>query len=238
MNKPVLEVLEKSETLADRVRSAMRKALIEGAFAPGERIKIRDVAKSMGISPTPAREALTTLIAEGALVEDENKTAVVPALTRESLIEITELRVALETTAARLVLPLLTDQDIEYIRSHDMTIVHAAGKHDMKSALRANATFHFSIYRRLEAPLILRMIETIWLRSGAYLSVAHNAFDVFQKSGTKHQAIVEALRSRDAGKVAHAIEDDIRSSANVLIAGLDQHLSKIGGQKAASHPDE
>ena len=69
MNNPFfsssLNAIERSDTLTERVCIELRKALIDGSFKPGELIKIRTVAAALKVSPTPAREALSILIAEG-----------------------------------------------------------------------------------------------------------------------------------------------------------------------------
>ncbi|MFD1199911.1 GntR family transcriptional regulator [Brucella gallinifaecis] len=225
MTDYMLETIERNETLSDRVKVSLRKALIEGTFEPGSRIKIRDIAHALGVSPTPAREALMTLIAEGALIEDSNKTAIVPALTRESLLEITELRVSLERTAARIVVPLLDDASLKEIEHFNMRIVKASETDDMKRGLEENANFHFAIYRLTQMPMLLKMIETVWLRSGAYLNLAYPAFANLNTSHSKHRVIIDALRSRDVDALEQAIEDDIRTSAHHLFKSLDKHLS-------------
>ena len=232
MNELGLEAISRNDTLTERVRVSLRKALIDGAFAPGERIKIREVAQALGVSPTPAREALMHLIAEGALLADTNKTALVPALTLDSLREITELRVSLETAAAAAAVDYLTDEDLAEIADHDKAGVDAAAANDMKVATEQNAAFHFGIYQHARMPLMVRMIETTWLRSGAYLAIAYPAFDMTRQGLTKHQAILAALRSRDASAVRATIEDDIRSSSKFLFESLRQHLQKSNGKRS------
>ncbi|OBZ94805.1 hypothetical protein ADU59_13360 [Pararhizobium polonicum] len=225
MTDYALETIERNDTLSERVKYALRKALIEGTFAPGSRIKIRDVAQALGVSPTPAREALMTLIAEGALIEDSNKSAIVPALTKESLLEITELRVSLEKTAARIVIPVLNDAALSEIEEFNARIVAASEAGDMKHGLEENANFHFAIYRLTQMPMLLKMIETVWLRSGAYLNLAYPAFANINTSHSKHQMIIGALRARDVVALETAIEDDIRTSAQHLFERLDEHLA-------------
>ena len=95
-----LDLIERSETLTAQVAEKLRAALIGGVFAPGDKITIRAVAKSLGVSLTPAREALSILAAEGALEFGANRTLMVPPLSVDRLAEITRIRIALEGLAA------------------------------------------------------------------------------------------------------------------------------------------
>lgn len=224
MNTPAsrsLVALERSETLTERVVAELRKALIDGVFVPGQLIKIRDVARSLNVSPTPAREALTILIAEGVLLTaDTNKSAMVPALTAESLREITEMRVKLECLAAATALPNLTDDDIKALSESHEEVMRATDADNMASILHNNAVFHYALYSKSEMPLLIKMIETVWLRSGAYLRTAYPAYGRQRKGLDNHTRIIGALKRRDEGALMQALEHDIRESSAHLLTQL------------------
>ena len=95
-----LAVIERGRTLTEQVTAKLRAALTGGTFAPGEKITIRSVAKALGISPPPAREALNILAAEGVLDSAANRSMMVPPLGLDRLAEITRVRIALECLAA------------------------------------------------------------------------------------------------------------------------------------------
>jgi len=89
------------DTVHAQVHAAMKRALMRGVFKPGQKITIRGVAAALGTSATPAREAIRRLAGEGALEHLRSGTARLPALDRARLSEITDVRVALESLAAR-----------------------------------------------------------------------------------------------------------------------------------------
>lgn len=95
-----LAVIVRGETLTGQVTAKLRAALTGGTFAPGKKITIRSVAKALGISPPPAREALNILAAEGVLDSAANRSMMVPPLGLDRLAEITRVRIALECLAA------------------------------------------------------------------------------------------------------------------------------------------
>lgn len=228
MNKPFssssLNAIERTDTLTERVCIELRKALIDGSFKPGELIKIRDVAAALQVSPTPAREALSILIAEGTLLAGVNKSAMVPHLTPESLQEITELRVALEGVAAEAATRKLTDGDITAISLLHDELIAATEAGDVSLTLEKNADFHFALYAHSEMPLVTKMIETTWLRSGAYLRLAYPGYGMLRKGLDNHHHIIDSLRQRDCVQVKQAIEQDIRESSAFLMEILQRHV--------------
>src|SRR5687767_7590337 len=93
----------------ERIRDALRK----GAFQPGEGLRTRTLAKALGVSTTPVREALARLVAQKVLsVDPVNGTPYVPVITREQLMEIFELREVLEQLAARHAAENITEEEL------------------------------------------------------------------------------------------------------------------------------
>ena len=76
------------ETIQERVYSALREKLMRGGFAPGQKLKLAELARAFGVSAMPVREALNRLTAERALESLPNRTVRVPQLSRESLQEL------------------------------------------------------------------------------------------------------------------------------------------------------
>ncbi len=227
LSEPTLGAIERNETLTERVVAKLRKALMDGAFVPGQQIKIRDIAKALNVSPTPAREALAILIAEGVLLTAEsNKSAMVPPLTADNLREITELRVALERVAAVTAAGRLTPADIAELDNIQSDIRAATEQDDVKSILESNATFHSSLYEKSASPLLIKMIETVWLRSGAYLRTAYPTYGKLRKGLDNHEQIIASLKKGDLVALGNAIEKDIRESSEYLLEQLEAHFSK------------
>jgi DNA-binding GntR family transcriptional regulator len=227
LSQPSLGAIERNDTLTERVVAKLRKALMDGAFIPGQQIKIRDIAKAMNVSPTPAREALAILIAEGVLLTaDTNKSAMVPALTADNLREITELRVALECVAAAAAFVNITDQDIARLEKIQEEVVTATTQDDVKATLESNSAFHMALYELSRKPLIIKMLETVWLRSGAYLRTAYPVYGRLRKGLNNHDEIITSLKKRDLDALRIAIEKDIRDSSNHLFSELEPHFAK------------
>ena len=83
----------------EQVYEMLRRSLMSGYFKPGQPISIRYLTETLGVSATPAREAIKRLQAEHALVIGPNRTPSVPVLTREDLRDLRDIRLALEGMA-------------------------------------------------------------------------------------------------------------------------------------------
>jgi len=211
-----LDLIERTETLTAQVAEKLREALTGGVFAPGDKITIRAVAKSLGVSLTPAREALSILAAEGALEFGANRTLMVPPLSIDRLAEITRIRIALEGLAAERAARLLEDREIARIVAANEAMIRATEAEDFKGAIRHNHEFHFGIYRGSRMPTLIKMIEGLWLRTGAYVNLIYPAFGLARKGIENHERAARALKVRDAEGLRAAIEFDIRYSAEHL----------------------
>lgn len=96
----VLSMPEK-RALSDDVASRLRAAILSGAFAPGERLREEQMARALGVSRGPVREALAELERQGLVVINRNRGAVVAQLSRDDLEELYTLRLAIEELAIR-----------------------------------------------------------------------------------------------------------------------------------------
>ena len=201
------------------VYAAMKQALMRGQYKPGQKITIRGVASALGTSATPVREAIRRLAAEGAFEHLlSSGTARLPALTRARLAEITEVRIALESLAARHAARQMTDADIAYLEGIQLALAKARDRSDYETYLAKNEAFHFGYYRCSQMPNLLRAIESMWLQSGPYLSMLLPGM----RGIDLHAAAIEAARRQDGEAAAAAIAEDIRRAAVRLASLLAQ----------------
>ena len=207
--------VEVRDTVHANVYAAMKQALMRGQYKPGQKITIRGVASALGTSATPVREAIRRLAAEGALEHLRSGTARLPALTRERLAEVTEVRVALESLAARHAARRMTEADVAYLEAIQLDLADARDRNDYDTYLAKNEAFHFGYYRCSQMPNLLRAIESMWLQSGPYLSLLLPGM----RGIDLHTAAIEAARRHDIEAAAAAIAEDIRRAA-VRLASL------------------
>ncbi len=217
--------------LEEQAYRHLRAALVEGVFAPGERLSIRRVAASLGTSAMPVRSALRRLATEQALEIGPSGSASVPRLTRAGFLELSAIRAELEPLAIRLAGPHLLSVDLN--RLSDLAKVHtdARGRGDAEAVLRADREFLFRIYHAAPAPLLLSLIEALWLRRGPVFWDARWMLVSQNGTGHRHDEIVASLRRGEIEAASEALRHEIQGAA----AYIAEHLSFAGDPRPAPY---
>ncbi|MEV0362109.1 GntR family transcriptional regulator [Nocardia fusca] len=197
--------------VADRVHDELRRRIVAGELAPGDRIDPTDLAASLGVSRTPVREAILRLDAEGLVERRPYRGVVVSAVDYAAAEDIAALRISLESPAARTAVPRLVPADLEQMRAAHEAFRTAARRRDAdRSFGDLNREFHLVLYRRAGSPGLVRVIQDLSIRSERIR--VH-----FSMRGgpavEEHEAI---LRACEAGDVTAAVEATRRHILAVL----------------------
>lgn len=212
----------RGETLGAQVRMNLRAAIMAGKFDPGEKLTIRAVAAALGVSLTPAREALYNLAAEGVLDLRANGSVHVPELDADGVREVMVIRQSLEGAAAREAAPNLDSDVIARLRELNDALIEADRNHDFRRLIDLNWRFHFTIYEQSRMPYLVRLIEGCWLKTGSYLNIIYPAYSDYSLGIDNHERIIEAVVERDADKLRQAIRRDIASIARPLLDAISR----------------
>jgi len=200
---------ESFPTLQDKTYQTLHQWLTVGRFLPGERLKIRQVAHELGVSVMPVRAALQRLAAEGALVNTPNCGMMVPKLKRAQFDDILQTRILLEGQAAELGAYRMTEADMVIMDELNQTMRAAVEAHDVKAYLDANEVFHVTLYRASGSPLLMELIETVWLKVGPISNQLFENERFSKKLNDAHDDVMHALKLRDGTAVRRAIEQDM-----------------------------
>jgi DNA-binding GntR family transcriptional regulator len=221
---------QRMDTLGVRVREQLRRAIMAGAFKPAEKLTLRAVAASLGVSLTPVREALFNLAAEGVLEMGENGSVYIPELDAAKMSELMKVRISLESLVAREAAPNLTARDIVEISAINDQLIEANQERNYKLLNQLNWAFHFRIYEASHMPYVIKMIESCWLRAGSYLSIIYPDFAKTDAGILNHIAIVRAIREGNSEAVAQTIAHDIEfaSRAFYALVGDGERSEKVG----------
>lgn len=218
-----VELDEQARSLSKVVYDRLRSALMRAELAPHQRLKVRSLAKEMGTSETPVREALFQLAHEGAIEIKPRYYIRVRRLTLKEYSEIRDIRISLEPMAAERALPHIDDDVIdELARIHDI-LINAEATGDWRTALQANFDFHFGIYSRSGMATLTDVLEGLWIRMGPLLSDLYpNAHPTYAERH-QHLNVLDALRARDAFALREAIHMDLVEGGY----NLRRHLMKL-----------
>lgn len=227
MDKPLSLAagIARGDTLTDQAEAILRESLMSGTFRPGQTITIRALSGMLGVSVTPAKDAMTRLIGERILEWGPRRSALVPELTVKSIDEIYTIRLALEAAAAAAAVPNFDEKAISDLRKTQDKLRTAFERKHYKNVLSSNREFHFSIYRRADLPMMMSMIEGMWLRLGPSLNLLYATYSKpqWEREGTGfHNEIIDALIAKDVEAVKQHICQD-------LVTGRDR-LEQIVGE--------
>ena len=202
------------EAAHTRAYSVLKEAVLAGNFRPGEVVTLRSLAKQLSIGEMPVREALRRLTSEGAFEALPNRSARVPVLTRRQVEQILELREELEGRAAALAARNITLVQIEHLRALQQGMEQAIAKSDSRAHTSLNMAFHFEIYRIADNPMLIPLIQMLWLRMAPL--VANTVPLLTSKGGAfrrmaseNHERMLTAFQARDPDAAQEAMRRDL-----------------------------
>jgi len=192
----------------DRLYRSLRMQIMHGELAPGQALTLRGLARSYGVSMTPAREALRRLAAEGALTISSSGRVSTPELGQERIEELAALRALIETELASRALPRAHLALIERLQTINMANAEAAVKQDAVGYIRTNLEFHRTLYLRAQAPAMLAIAETVWLQLGPTMRALYARLRRSEPP-QHHRMIIAALKAGDEPALRLAVRTDV-----------------------------
>jgi DNA-binding GntR family transcriptional regulator len=206
-------------TFAGRSLEVLRDMILDGTLAPGERLNEVHLSQALGISRGPLREAIQRLASEGLVEAVTHRGVYVRSFSARELSDIYELRIALETHAARLAARYAPQERIEDLgRMLDET--ESSMGSDATGSYPDDPDFHARLARLAANPPLVealtdvgRKISLARARSAHQPRRARTALD-------EHRAIVAALAERDGDHAATLLESHLSSSLNNALAVL------------------
>lgn len=200
--------VERGDSLSQQVYDQLRLALIRGTYRPGEQLTIRTLAKQMNVSPTPAREALNRLAAEGALEFGANRSLWVPVLEEKRIRELYAIRAVLEEQLVRAAFPRLGPEQIQALEACLEAREQALDAQQFRHALELNMEFSFIIFRQADLPITLRIIENIWLLSGPTMNLFYPELAVDRLGIKLHKLQLAAIRAGKLDRCLHHMREE------------------------------
>ena len=208
-------------TLGERVHTELRELLMSGELAPGQKMSLRSVAETLGVSMMPVREAVARLVSDQSLEVLPNRAVRVPLMTRSRFKELTRVRLAVEGFAAEEAARSRTEPDLAAMQSCEEAFLTEARSPDPQAdrAVRTNKEFHFAVYRATGLPTLVGIIEGLWLKIGPVLNFDLKASPERLRTGgatEHHRRLLTAVKLGDAAAARQALVDDIRGAASFI----------------------
>jgi len=206
------------DTLHQQVYDRLKHAIVSGGIVPGTALSVRSLARALGTSPMPVREALRRLIAERALESLPNRSVVLPMPTADRFAEIRRLRMAIEGMMVEAAAGLMTPADVDQLEATEAAM-EAAESGPPAGYLALHNDFHFRIYRAAAMPTALAITESLWMQTGPLLHHLMGS-KTLGAARSQHKAVIAALRRRDGAAARRALEVDIHDPGDEIMALL------------------
>lgn len=208
-------------TLQDGVYRQLREALMSGSFDPGQVLTIASLASTFQTSHMPVREALRRLAAENALVVVTNGSARVSLISLAQLDDLCLARAALEALAGKLAAKRCTVDDRKNFLNLALAHEDAAREYNIQRMLQTNRDFHFAVYATSGSPVLVQLIQTLWLRFGPYMRMLSAYIEPLIVSeeyapSSHHKDLLDALNKMDSRAAAKAVKADIETTQALL----------------------
>ncbi|MEM7719183.1 MAG: GntR family transcriptional regulator [Pseudomonadota bacterium] len=197
---------------------ALLEAIRRGDYVPGARLREEEVGARLALSRTPVREALRRLEAEGIVEHQPRIGAMVRQLTHAELVELYEMRVVLERTAAEMAAKHGTEAEFDTLAELNRQI--AAEGNNPATAAAINQSFHRCIYLAARNRFLLDAARGL---NNALLLLGPTTFtDVarIEQVAKQHAAIIEALDAGDPEAAGAAAEAHLQTSLRVRLKAL------------------
>lgn len=200
--------------LRDEVRERLMEDILAGRLQPGERIVETRVAKELGLSQTPVREALRDLELLGFVVTSAFRGATVRRVSPEDWAEIYPIRAALEGVAARTAATRISDEDVRRLRGLIEVMRSASQRGDKHATIEADIEFHAHIVDLSGNRVLKQLWQSLRLATTTFLtvSVTHRPL---RELAERHTVVLEALVSRDGAAAEAAMRSHISDLADL-----------------------
>lgn len=205
-----LEPVVQESTPALIARS-LRRAISSGEFPPGTQLGEAALARQLGVSRGPLREAMQRLTQEGLLVSHRNRGLFVPDLTPEAVSDMYLLRRAIERSAIQQVLQL--GVEAEAADALDAVVDEMAGISegtDSPEVVAADLDFHHELVEAARSDRLSRVHETVIVETSMCLRAMQSTYGPGEDRVAEHRELAAAIRAGDLERAWAALDEHMR----------------------------
>jgi len=208
---PVLAEVEAYRHILQRIRL--------GELGPGARVRTEEIAAAIGMSRQPVREAVRRLEAEGYLTSRPNRGAMVSKYTAEQLLEVFEIRTALECLAVGIATPQLRPED--FARLEKLLDAMSGANNATNTWLAQHTEFHMAIVGMARRPRLALEIARLHAALEPYLRLWFVHAGTPSDAREEHEQLLRALRSGYPDHAKDVLHDHVLATAAQIVTSLE-----------------
>jgi DNA-binding GntR family transcriptional regulator len=219
MGEPAEKPLELSASKADLVYRRLSAAILDGTLKPLARLNADEIARRLGVSKIPVREALQRLEIQGLVTQAQHAGASVAPLSENEIDGIRYARLALDPVVARLAAERATPALLANVRAIEDRMRRKIARGDTRGIEELNRDFHVAIARATGFDVLVDLVEATLLRVRRYRALVPMSPERWAGILDEHDAIVRAITERDAEAAERAARE--HASGPLTLGGAE-----------------
>lgn len=206
-------------TQSDQVFRFVRAKILDGEFVPGSKLKFNDLVAACDVSLGAVREALSRLSGDGFVVPVAQKGYKIAAISREELIDLTDVRISIE---ALCMAPSITKGDLEWEAAlvaayHRLRRLSEIADEDNENWCLAHSEFHFRLAAACGSPILLKIRELLYAQAERYRRLSVPLSKTTRNVDEEHKGILDAALARDAEKACALMSLHLSKTSRILL---------------------
>jgi DNA-binding GntR family transcriptional regulator len=224
--------IQSSPDLVDQVYRSLLDAISDGSIVPGARITQEDIAAQLAVSRQPVLQALRLLKKDGFVLDAPGRGVLVAPLDVDRLVQIYQVRSALDALAARLAARVHFQMDPRLISQGRS----AARGNDVKAMMAADQAFHAAIYAASGNPLIAQSAQMHWQHIRRAMGEVLQVSTMRESVWDEHEAIAQAMGDGDEHRAETLIRQHGEDAGSNLARLLTQALQALNTKTRGDTP--
>lgn len=202
--------------LRDVVKNTLRSAILRGDLKPGERLMEIHLAKQLGVSRTPVREAIRLLESEGLAITVPRRGAHVAKMTEKDLFDVLEIRDALDELAVKDACLRMTKEDFKELSQAFLDFKKTCTTGDVRLIAQADEDFHSVIYRSSKNPKLVEIVENLKEQMYRFRYEYLRGIEDFSFLIAEHEAILNGLSERNESAVRDEMHKHLKNQVDCV----------------------
>lgn len=188
---------------------ALRSAILRGEISTDSKaLTVGRIASMLGMSPTPVREAIRTLQAEGLIQHEPHHSLSVNRYSARDIHDLYQMRADLEAQATQLAASRLTETELDTLASLNARMRQCASHESTDALNQLNAEWHLLIYSAADNRILLDLVQHLWKRFMWDVNWIQPGRSL--RSVEEHEAVLEALRARDTDEAVRRMREHLQ----------------------------
>jgi len=207
-----------SADLASRIADQVLQAISDNRLTPGQKVAEARLAREMGTSRAPVREALRLLESQGLIVSHPRRGFFVRSYDADELHDIYDLRECLELHAAEAALERITDGDIDKLAAQVELLKRLAHEGLMQEQVAQDYEFHRMLCVLGGNMRVVRLFDQIATQLRAGISLLGGVYDDPTEIAKSHDILIDALRQKDATQLRQKLKGHLEEAQFQVVA--------------------